>query len=71
MTGQEDTARSKVGPESINDRQEGGTMAGRREEAGLRFGDDLKQKSIFPAGREAHGLGSDGVRMYAVSCDRR
>lgn len=44
---------------------------GRREEAGLRFGDDLKQPCMFPAGRKAYGLASDGVRMHAASCDRR
>lgn len=46
-------------------------MAGRREEAGLRFGDNLKQKRMFPVGKEALGLGSDGVRMCGISCDRR
>jgi hypothetical protein len=71
MTGQEDTARSQVGPESINDSQKGEALAGRREEAGLGVGDNLKSKSLFPAGWEAQGLGSHGVRMCGVSCDRR
>lgn len=62
MTGQEHTVRSKGGggggQRTSMTGKKGGTLAGRREEAALRFGDNLK--SLFPAGRE--GSSWSGVR---------